>query len=94
MTATLPTDQSTNPRPGGSAPVAETLLALARRVFGGEPPVRIAAWDGSVAGPTGAPTVRITTPAALTRLMYHPGELGLAQAYVTGEIDVEGDLLG
>ena len=31
--------------------------------------------------------------AALRRLVFRPGELGLAQAYVTGEIDVEGDLL-
>jgi cyclopropane-fatty-acyl-phospholipid synthase len=37
--------------------------------------------------------VTVTTPQALTRLLWHPGELGLAQAYVTGEIDVEGDLL-
>jgi cyclopropane-fatty-acyl-phospholipid synthase len=28
----------------------------------------------------------------LRRLVWHPGQLGLAQAYVTGEIDVEGDL--
>jgi cyclopropane-fatty-acyl-phospholipid synthase len=92
MTATLP-PQSSPTRPGSGRPVADTLLDLARRAFGGEPPVRIAAWDGSVAGPDDAPTVRVTTPKALTRLMYHPGELGLAQAYVTGEIDVEGDLL-
>ena len=26
------------------------------------------------------------------RLLWHPGELGAAQAYVTGELDVEGDL--
>lgn len=32
-------------------------------------------------------------PAALRRLVRHPGELGLAQAYVTGELDVDGDLL-
>ena len=29
---------------------------------------------------------------ALRRLLWHPGELGLAQAYVAGELDVEGDL--
>ena len=92
MTATLP-PRSPQTRSSHDRPVADVLHDLARRVFGGEPPVRIAAWDGSAAGPADAPTVRITTPAALTRLLYHPGELGLAQAYVTGEIDVEGDLL-
>ena len=29
---------------------------------------------------------------ALRRLLWAPGELGLARAYVTGDIDVEGDL--
>jgi cyclopropane-fatty-acyl-phospholipid synthase len=29
---------------------------------------------------------------ALRRLLWRPGELGLARAYVTGDIDVEGDL--
>ena len=37
--------------------------------------------------------VVVRDPAALRRLVFRPGELGLAQAYVTGEIDVEGDLL-
>ena len=54
--------------------------------------MRLTAWDGSVAGPDDAPAVRITTPDVLRRLLWHPGELGAAQAYVTGEIEVEGDL--
>ena len=29
---------------------------------------------------------------ALRRLLWSPGELGLARAYVTGDLDVEGDL--
>ncbi len=92
MTATLPpTDHQRLAEPGARA--AEVLVDLAGRAFGGEPPVRVVAWDGSSAGPDGAPTLVVRTPAALTRLLYRPGELGLAQAYVTGEIDVEGDLL-
>ena len=35
----------------------------------------------------------VNDPAALRRLLFAPGELGLAQAYVTKELDVEGDLL-
>ena len=46
------------------------------------------AWDGSVAGPAGAPLVVLRSPDALRRLLWHPGELGAAQAYVTGELDV------
>ncbi len=38
------------------------------------------------------PTLVLRSPLALRRLLWHPGELGLAQAYVTGELDVDGDL--
>jgi cyclopropane-fatty-acyl-phospholipid synthase len=73
--------------------VARQLAALVAPFFGGVLPVRIRGWDGSEAGPVGAPTVVVRDPAALRRMLSRPGELGLAQAYVTGEIDVEGDLL-
>lgn len=55
-------------------------------------PVRLRAWDGSEAGPEGAPVVELRSPDALKRLIWRPGELGAAQAYVTGELDVVGDL--
>ena len=68
-------------------------LARALAPFvGGELPVRLTAWDGSEAGPPGAPHVVLRSRRALRRLLRHPGELGAAQAYVTGELDVEGDL--
>ncbi len=55
-------------------------------------PVRLRAWDGSTTGPADAPTLVIRHRRALRRLMWQPNELGLARAYVAGEIDVEGDL--
>ncbi len=73
--------------------VAERLHDVLRRLFGREAPVRIHAWDGSVAGPADAPVVRVHSRRALRRLMWRPDELGLARAYVAGEVDVEGDLL-
>lgn len=57
-----------------------------------ELPVAIRAWDGSQAGPTDAPIIDVRSPRALRRLLWHPGELGAAQAYVTGEADIVGDL--
>ena len=72
--------------------VAGRLAAVAAPVFGGELPVRIEAWDGSTAGPAGAPTMVLRTPRALRRFLWASPELALAQAYVTGEIDVDGDL--
>jgi cyclopropane-fatty-acyl-phospholipid synthase len=82
--------------PSRTAPddtVADQLAAVVAPMFGGRLPVRIKAWDGSVSGPEGAPTVEIRHRDALRRLVFAPGELGLAQAYVTGELDVSGDLL-
>jgi cyclopropane-fatty-acyl-phospholipid synthase len=80
-------------RESATTPVATELAAVVTPLFGGSLPVRLRAWDGSEAGPEDAPVVVIRDRAALRRLVTRPGELGLAQAYVTGEIDVEGDLL-
>ncbi|MEV6192101.1 cyclopropane-fatty-acyl-phospholipid synthase family protein [Streptomyces sp. NPDC051920] len=71
---------------------AHRLAALAEDVLGGPLPVRLRTWDGSEAGPAHAPVVVVRSQRALRRLLWQPGELGLAQAYVTGELDVEGDL--
>src|SRR5690349_24717249 len=84
---------STRPPLSTTSGIAQRLAAVVEPLFGGRLPVRLKAWDGSAAGPTDAPTVVLRDPAALRRLVRHPGELGLAQAYVTGELDVEGDLL-
>lgn len=71
---------------------AQRLAALAEEVLGGPLPVRLRTWDGSETGPADAPVVVVRSRRALRRLLWQPGELGLAQAYVTGELDVEGDL--
>src|ERR1700744_5549495 len=78
--------------PTRTSGVAATLDALCREMLGGPLPVRLGAWDGSESGPDDGPTVVLRSPQALRRLLWHPGELGLAQAYVTGDLDVEGDL--
>lgn len=72
--------------------VAARLAEALRPFIGGDLPVRLVAWDGSEAGPDVAPVVELRSPDALRRLLWHPGELGAAQAYVTGELDVPGDL--
>ncbi|MDT0380110.1 cyclopropane-fatty-acyl-phospholipid synthase family protein [Streptomyces sp. DSM 42041] len=61
-------------------------------MLGGPPPVRLRAWDGSLAGPAGAPVVHLRSRRALRRLLWQPDELGLAQAYISGELEIEGDL--
>ncbi|GAB2899744.1 class I SAM-dependent methyltransferase [Streptomyces mayteni] len=72
--------------------VAPRIATLVERLLGAPPPVRIRGWDGSVAGPPDAPVVVVRHPRALRRLLFRPGELGLARAWVAGELDVEGEL--
>ena len=74
------------------ADAASRLVALAERLLGSPLPVRVRAWDHSEAGPPGAPALVVRHRRALRRLAFRPGELGLARAWVAGEIDVEGDL--
>ncbi|MGX7680763.1 class I SAM-dependent methyltransferase [Jatrophihabitans sp. DSM 45814] len=69
---------------------AQRLADLAGPMLGGSLPVRIRAWDGSEAGPEQAPILDITSRRALRRLLWEPNELGLAQAYISGEITVAG----
>ncbi|SCE40195.1 class I SAM-dependent methyltransferase, partial [Streptomyces sp. OspMP-M43] len=74
------------------ADAASRLTALAEELLSEPLPVRIRAWDGSKSGPPGAPVLVIRHRRALRRLLWKPGELGLARAWVAGEVDIEGDL--
>ncbi|MCY7395569.1 MAG: cyclopropane-fatty-acyl-phospholipid synthase family protein [Nocardioides sp.] len=72
------------PQDGIAARLAEAL----RPFVHGDLPVRLRAWDGSEAGPLDAPLVELRSVDAVRRLLWHPGELGAAQAFVTGELEV------
>lgn len=72
--------------------IAGKIARILDPIVGGELPVHLRAWDGSTAGPVDQPEVQINSANALRRLLWSPGELGAAQAYVTGEIDVPGSL--
>ncbi|MFG2138310.1 class I SAM-dependent methyltransferase [Streptomyces sp. NPDC048650] len=67
-------------------------MQLLEEYFAGSVPVRMRAWDGSEAGPPGAPVVVLRSRRALRRLLWQPDELGLAQAYIAGDLDIDGDL--
>ena len=82
VTVAAPTDTS----------IAARLAILVTAVIGVQLPVRLRAWDGSEVGPEDAPVLVIHDKTALRRVLWSPNELGLAQAYVAGEIDVEGDV--
>jgi cyclopropane-fatty-acyl-phospholipid synthase len=71
---------------------ADRVVHIFERLLGTPVPLRIRAWDGSVAGATDGPTLLINSRRALRRLIWQPDEVGLGRAWVTGEIDVDGDL--
>ena len=72
--------------------VARRLADAVRDGAGVDLPVRVRAWDGTEAGPADGPVLVIRNRRALRRLLWSPGEMGLARAYVTGDVDVEGDM--
>ena len=69
------------------------LRPLIGALLGDPPPVRIVLWDGTENGAADGPeTIVVRSPDALRRIVWAPGELGVARAYVAGDLDVEGDL--
>lgn len=85
-------EPATSTTPPEAAPAAEVLQPFLKSLIG-DPPVRITVWDGSGIGPTDGPgELTIRTPHALRRIAWAPGELGVARAFVAGEIDAEGDI--
>jgi cyclopropane-fatty-acyl-phospholipid synthase len=74
-----------------------SVASVVARLFDGKLPFRVEAFDGSVVEPTMASpanelTLRILSPNALIRVLRRPGELGLARAFVAGDLDLDGDL--
>ncbi|MGW5346243.1 class I SAM-dependent methyltransferase [Streptomyces sp. HUAS TT3] len=71
---------------------APRLAAVTETLLGAPLPVRIRAWDGSEAGPPSGPVLVLARRRGLRRILWRPGELGLARAWVAGDITVDGDL--
>ncbi len=70
------------------------LGGLLHRILGDDLPIRFEFYDGSAVGPADSPaTIVIARPEALSRMLYAPGELGVARAYIAGDLVVEGDFL-
>ncbi|MFF8638621.1 class I SAM-dependent methyltransferase [Streptomyces pilosus] len=74
------------------ADAAPRLKDALEQLIGTTLPVRVRTWDGSQAGPPDAPTLVVRNRRAVRHLLRKPGELGLARAWVAGDVTVEGDL--
>jgi len=72
---------------------AERLAPLLSALVGAELPVRLRCWDGGEWGPAGASAVVVLRRRrALRTLVWQPDELGLGRAYVSGDLDIDGDM--
>ncbi len=60
------------------------------RVFGPDVPLRVVGWDGSSGGRSDGIVLRLTNPRALSHVITAPGSLGLARAYLLGDLVVDG----
>ena len=68
--------------------IAEKVSAM----FDDAVPIKFAAFDGSTAGnPEAANVLEIRSPLALRYILSHPGDLGMARAYITSHLDIRGD---
>ena len=99
----MPSDLISRPRPlrpqqtpvgetNPSVGVAAAMAPLLAHFFGGAIPVRFEFWDGTSLGPAAGDTLQVRSPDAVRRLLWAPGELGLARAFVVGDLAFEGDI--
>ena len=63
-----------------------SLAQILEILIGGRLPLRFTAYDGSATGPDDALGLDLLTPRGTTYLATAPGELGLARAYVSGDL--------
>jgi len=80
----------TSVRKGGAAQLGAPLITS---LIGGDLPLRFEFFDGSAIGPSDGPgVIRVRSKDALRRVLWAPSEIGLARAFVSGDIDIDGDL--
>ncbi len=70
-----------------------SLQAVTDDFLGDNSNVGFEDWRGRTWGPPGAPvTVRFNSPDAIKYFVRAPGELGFGRAYVSGAMDIDGDI--
>lgn len=73
--------------------VAAEMKPLLDAMFGSDVPLRLEFWDGSaLPGRDPRATLRFTSPDAIRRVLWMPNDLGLARAYVSGDIELDGQI--
>ncbi len=87
MTTTREQPSSTSQRMS----LAEIVAVFADSTGSGPQSLKITAYDGSTAGPDDAALgINLLTPRGATYLVTAPGELGMARAYISGDLELRG----
>ncbi len=74
-----------------SDPHRLTIAEIVDTVSDGRIPLRFTAYDGSATGPEDAPYgLHLNSTRGTTYLATAPGDLGMARAYVSGELEAIG----
>src|SRR5215475_13590448 len=69
------------------------LAEVFEQFAGPDAQVAFRAYDGSRTGAADSPvTITVKSPVAVSYLAQAPGAMGLARAYVSGHLDVDGDM--
>lgn len=69
------------------------LAEIIEHAVGRDTPLAFSGYDGSRAGdPNAQVRIDVRSPLALSHIASAPGELGLARAYVSGSLDIIGDV--
>ncbi|MER5453781.1 class I SAM-dependent methyltransferase [Micromonospora sp. NPDC002389] len=77
--------------PAGSGRRGPSVADVVRALTAGPLPVRVTGYDGSRLGPADAGiTLSIRSERGLSYLLTAPGDLGMARAYVSGDLALEG----
>ncbi|MFE3441977.1 class I SAM-dependent methyltransferase [Nocardia sp. NPDC059180] len=68
-----------------------TIAEIFETLIDGEVPIRFTAYDGSATGPADSEfTLNIETPRGINYLATAPGDLGMARAYISGDMTATG----
>ncbi|MDF0532061.1 class I SAM-dependent methyltransferase [Tsukamurella sp. 8F] len=68
-----------------------SLAEIIEKLAGGNLAIRVSAYDGSTAGPTDAQyELELKTPRGTTYLATAPSDMGLARAYIAGDLELHG----
>lgn len=78
-------------QPSRSAPAVADVVGQRLEQVLGTAPIEIEFWDGSTLGrPDGVGRIRVNSIDAIKRVVWSPDQLGLARAFIVGDIDAIG----